>query len=188
VFDGEQPPKPAPVPVTRRRREPEPEPRGAGFGVEVATAGFASGTLQGGLLLGAHTPGGAIYGVRIDYRDETQKISGASQSTTSYGLGLAGRFPVAGSPEGFDLALAADISYIKVQMGSGSAGPSSAGATGFLIAFGPQLRYWFHPNAAVGYVAQLNYVNASDDAGGLGEKAEHSLTTFAGAFTLTAGF
>ena len=187
VFDGEQPPKPAPVPATHRR-QPEPEPPTTGFGVEFATAGFASGALQGGLLMGAHSPGGAIYGVRLDYRDQTQTIGGTTHSTTSYSFGLAGRFPVVGSPTGFDLALAADAAYVKAQMASDSPGASSPGASGFLIGFGPQLRYWFHPNAAIGYVVQATYASVSaDDTGGL-EKVEQSITTFAGAFTLTGGF
>jgi len=191
AHDQEEPPahRPAPAPEPRRRREPEPEPRGAGFGLEVATAGLASGTLQGGLLLGAHTPGGSLYGVRIDYRDETQKLAGTSQSTTAFSFGLAGRFPVAGSPDGFDLALGIDAAYVKASVTDGGAGQAPSGGSGFLIGFGPQLRYWLHPNVAVGYLAQLTYLSAtSDDMGGLRDKVEHSITAFTGSFTLSAGF
>src|SRR5205814_8114692 len=144
--------------------------------------GFASGALQGGLLLGGHTPGGVVYGVRIDYSDNTQKIAGSSHSTTAFSIGLAGRFPVAGRPDGFDLALAADAAFVKAQVGSGPGEPGT-GASGIRVGFGPQLRYWFHPNVAVGYLVQLNYLNASSDTSPSGEKLEQSTTSIAGAFT-----
>jgi hypothetical protein len=190
VFDGEQPPspvRPGPVPTHRRTPAVEQKDVGTGFGVEVGTAGFASGNLQGGLLLGGHTPGGSIFGVRLNYRDETTKVSGSSSSTTAFAIGLAGRFPVAGSSQGFDLALAADAAFVHVESPAGPADSGSKGS-GFQLAFGPQLRYWFHPNVAAGYMVQFGYTSVSSDASSDRVKVEQSVTALVGSFTLTAGF
>src|SRR5688572_30193011 len=81
----------------------------AGFGLEVATTGFVSGALSGGLLLGVHISNGSLLGVRLDYLDETAKVGGMSRSKDRLALGLAARFPVVGSKSGLDLAVALDL-------------------------------------------------------------------------------
>jgi hypothetical protein len=188
VFDGEQPPSPArPAPVPTHRRAPAAEQRdGTGFSMEVATAGFASGNLQGGLLLGAHTPGGLIIGARLNYRDETIKVSGSSSSNTAFAIGLAGRFPVAGGPDGLDLALAGDIAFVHAESPANVSDSGSKGS-GFQLAFGPQLRYWFDRNVAAGYMVQFSYTSVSSDASNQ-SNVEQSVTALAGSFTLTASF
>jgi hypothetical protein len=193
VFDGEQPPAPVrPAPVPARSRPPADEPKvdaTTGFGIEFTTAGFASGNVQGGVLLGAHTPAGSIFGVRFNYRDETTKVSSSSSSTTAFAIGVAGRFPVAGSQTGLDLAMAADAAFLKAETPDAVSGASTtAKASGFQFAFGPQLRYWLHPNVAVGYMAQFSYVKLSSDDSNASAKVEQSVTAVVGTFTLTAGF
>jgi hypothetical protein len=192
VYDGEQPPSPVrPALVPARRRPPVEEPKEVattGFGLEFTTAGFASGNVQGGVLLGAHTPAGAIFGMRFNYRDETTRVSSSSSSATAFALGVAGRFPVAGSQEGLDLAMAVDAAFLKVETPDAVSGASGSKGSGFQFAFGPQLRYWLHPNVAVGYMGQLSYAKISSDNSDSSSKVEQSVTAIVGTFTLTAGF
>jgi hypothetical protein len=193
VFDGEQPPEKvrhAPRTIARAQAPVmlEAPASGVGFGLEAATSGFASGNLQGGLLMGAHLPSGTLLGVRLDYADHTQKVGGESQSTSAIALGLGARFPVAGSKAGLDLAVAVDLAYVKAQTAATDNDPAS-GATGFQVGLGPQLRYWINPTVAVGYVVQIQHGSAtSDQKDSLGQQLEVSDTRIGGAFTVTAGF
>jgi len=189
---AELPPKPAP-----RKRPPvvveEAPPASAGFGLEVGTSGFASGELQGGLMLGVHISNGTMLGARLDYLDRTRKVGSESRSTSALGLGLAARFPVAGSKAGLDLALALDLMYVKAHADAGT-GPDvqvASDATGFRVGIGPQLRYWIRPSVAVGYLVQISHTSTSSEQDGTsssGDALEDSLTNIVGTFTVTAGF
>jgi hypothetical protein len=192
-WDREEPPPPqrqSTLSTTPRRRvpgAPEPESR-PGFAVEVATSGFASGTLQGGLLLGLQFPSATLIGVRFDYADSTRKLGDESVSTSAFALGLAVRFAIAGSREGLDLAFAGEADFVKSQVG-GEDPVTKADAEGFRLAFGPQLRYWVHPNLALGYLAQatLTKIKANARSSAINEM-EQTDVGIGGAFTLTAAF
>jgi hypothetical protein len=196
--DTEEPPPPSHrsgLPTTGQWHAPvvEEQPAsGSGFAVEVDTNAFASGTLNGGLVIGAHGADGSVLGFRFAYTDQTQKIGTRSQSTTAYAMGLAGRLTVAGSRNGLDLALGLDASILKAQVGatdaiSGASAPSDA--SGFHVGVGPMLRYWIRPNIALGYLVEASYTSLSGDStGSSGEKEEQTRTAIDGTFTLTANF
>jgi hypothetical protein len=199
VSDGEQPPAPRtpPPPAPRHREVSVEEPAASpGFGLEAATAGFASGKLDGGIILGVHFPGGSLFGLRLGYKDETRKIGSESMSQTAMTVGVAGRFALMAARAGFDLALGLDGAYIKAQITSSSSGSASAEASGFHLAIGPQLRYWITPNLAVGYLVQASFTQltseSSSSSSELGfssrSSIEDSTMSIDGTFTLTAGF
>jgi hypothetical protein len=190
VFDGEQPkaPKPAPAPRHRPPVVDEPPASTMGVGLEVATSGFASGDLQGGLLFGIHSAAGTLVGVRMNYLDQTSKLGSESVSTTALAIGLAARLPVAGSRDGFDLTLGADVSYVNAKKGA-LGGEAATGGSGFQLGFGPQIRYWIHHNVALGYLVQATYSSVtSDQKDSSGQSLEQTEAKIGGAFTITAGF
>jgi hypothetical protein len=167
----------------------EEEPAGGpGLGLEVATSGFASGNLQNGLILGMHFPSGTLFGVRIDYADTTTTLGRESQSTTTFAVGLAGRFAVAGSKKGFDLAIGLDAAFVKATVAmAGSMTEAKGSGSGFRVGVGPHLRYWIHPNVALGYIVQ-GFISKVSSDNEVEDKLERSDSGFDGAFTVTAGF
>jgi len=194
LAEEEEEPPPPPRPVARRKPPvvvQEAPAAGAGFGIELATSGFASGTLQGGLMMGLHLNNGTLLGARLNYVDETQTAGSRSVSSSTVALGLAARFPVIGSKAGLDLAVALDLAYLKSHADAG-VDPDvqvPAGASGFQVGIGPQLRYWIHPNVAVGYLVQASHTSITlDQKSADGETLAGSKTAFAGNFTVTAGF
>jgi hypothetical protein len=180
-----KPPKKPPVVVE------EVPAASTGVGMEVATSGFASGALDGGLLFGVHISNGSLLGVRFAYSDKTLTVGSMSRSTNSLTVGLAARFPVVGSKRGLDMAVALDLDYLKDETDAG-ADPDmqpAVGATGFRIGIGPQLRYWINPSVAVGYMVQAEHKSqTADQKGPDGEAIEGSETALVGKFTVTAGF
>jgi hypothetical protein len=198
VSDGEQPPAPrtAPPPPPRHREVTIEEPAASpGFGLEATTAGFASGKLDGGIILGVHFPGGSLFGLRLGYQDQTRKIGSESVSQTAMVIGVSGRFAVMPARAGFDLALGVDGAYIKGQVTDSSLDSPSAEASGFHLGIGPQLRYWLTPNLAVGYLVQASFTQLTSErssSSGLGSSPrgsiEDSTMGIDGTFTLTAGF
>jgi hypothetical protein len=155
------------------------------FGLEVATSGLASGPLQGGLLLGVASGRSSLLGVRFDYADTKTTLADASMSTTSWALGLSGRFAVAGRA-GFDLALAGDALFVQSETSSNGSDTTAVSGSGFKLGFGPQLRYWIHPCFALGYLVQAIYTSVSlDNPDSSSESVEKAVTGFAGTFTLT---
>jgi hypothetical protein len=193
VFDREQPPSSRPTTLRRTVTTEVPPPASVGFGLELATSGLGSGNLQGGLLLGVHLSGGSIVGVRLDFANASTTVGSTTRSQTDLAVGLAARLTLAGSHDGFDLALGIDASFVKAQL-SGPMEDPLADASGYRLGVGPQLRYWIHHNLALGYLAQLSYLSVTSDktVGGspyeeLGKIQQQKLA-FLGAFTLTAGF
>lgn len=188
----EEPPPPSPRPVARRKPPVVVQAVPAatsGFGIELATSGFASGTLQGGLLMGVHMSNGSLLGLRLNYSDETQKTGTRSISTNAFAMGLAARFPVVGSKAGLDITVALDLAYVKSKTDAADPSSQATGGSGFQVGIGPQLRYWIHPNVAVGYLAQASHTSITlDQKGPDGESLEGSKTVIGGSFTVTAGF
>ena len=168
--------------------EPEPPATTMGVGLEVATSGFASGNVQGGLVFGLHSAAGTLIGVRMNYLDQTSKVGSESISNSAMAIGLAARLPVAGSRDGFDVALGADLAYVKSEKAA-VGGESGLSASGFQIGFGPQIRYWIHHNVALGYLVQATYTSlTSEQKDSSGQSLEQSEAKIGGAFTITAGF
>jgi hypothetical protein len=200
ISPGPEPPaprQPPPSPVPSAPPAPADTPAGLGIGLEAATAGFASGNLQGGLLVGMHLPGGSLFGFRIDYRSETRKVGSQSVSHTQYGLGVAGRFAVAGSKAGVDLALALDAAYLKAQIPGPSADGDPIDGFGFHIAAGPQIRYWITPHVAVGYLVEAYFSRVAADTPAMSplvfgapppEHVQETASGIGGIFTLAAAF
>jgi hypothetical protein len=194
--DTEEPPPPshhAGLPTAGQWRAPAGEEpvNAAGFALEIDTSGFASGKLDGGLVIGAHGADGSLLGFRFDYTDTTQKEGSTSRSNTAYALGLTGRLSVFGNRNGLDLALGLDAALIKAEIGSADAVSGASGSStnlsGFQLGFGPMIRYWIRPNLALGYLVQARYESLSSDTADVsGSKPEQNATAIVGTFTLTA--
>jgi hypothetical protein len=188
-HDTEDPPPPSHTVTTTPVQASES--LGSGFAVELGTSSFASGSLSGGVMVGAHTADGSILGIRLDYVDTTTKINSDSTSRTAFSLGLAGRLSVAGGRNGLDLALAIDAGFDKAQLGEAptiSGGTKPLDASGVHVGLGPQIRYWVRPSIALGYLVEWTYASLTADSTDRTDKLEQTSSGISGTFTITGAF
>jgi hypothetical protein len=150
----------------------------SGFALELSTAGFASGTLAGGLFLGGRTAGGTIMGGFVDYvlTSATANAPGGDSSTTSrqsLRIGAGVRQPFVRSADGrVDLFGAMDFSFEHRSAElPGATTDQSSSASGFSLALGPGLRLWVHDQIAIGYTARLRMTYLSGSAAALTNNA-----------------
>src|SRR6185436_10034952 len=104
--------------------------------IELATTGLASGTLQGGLFLGARLSSSLILGGFLDYGSSTSTTSlpgtpALEQSSSIFRLGAGARYPLLRTDDGrVDLFAAGELGVIRrtqeVSTGGGSANNYSA--------------------------------------------------------------
>jgi hypothetical protein len=195
LSGGQQPAPPPPAPP--RPAAPAEAPPDRGVVLEAATRGFASGDLQGGLLLGVHFSDGSVVGLRVDYRYQSRDVGSQSNSRSDLGVGLAGRIAVAGSRAGLDLALALDAAYLATQISGADQDGPLVDASGFSFGVGPQFRYWITRNLAVGYLVQAYFSRVAsvpvarppvDFGAPTTQQIKQSDSGVNGAFTLTASF
>ena len=144
--------------------------------VELSTSGFASGSLVGGLFVGGRTATGLILGGLLDYNllSVTASGTGGGADVTRSGqtlrIGAGARYSFVRSADRLvDLYGAADLSFehvaAEVAPTVGSNPTESVSASGFSLAVGPGLRFWVHPQIALGYAARLRLTYLSGVAG-----------------------
>jgi hypothetical protein len=180
------PAAPAAATSHRRRQSDRDSGRDQGeketaFALELATSGFASGTLQGGLFAGARLPSGMIVGASIDYLSSSFTVSGGTatnnprQSTSAFRLSAGLRYPLIRTGDGrVDLFAAADAGIVQAsnEVPIGSAGDvSNATAFGFSAAAGPGLRLWIHEHVAIAYTGRARLTHLSGAAGAFAQAA-----------------
>jgi outer membrane protein with beta-barrel domain len=149
----------------------------SGIAIELSTAGFASGSLGGGLFLGGRMASGVIIGGFLDYgltSLESTPPSGAAVTTSEQllRLGAGVRHTFAQSADRrVDVYGAADVGFeyrsAEVPSTSGTTPTENMSASGFSLALGPGLRLWVHEQVAIGYVARLRMTYLSGAAGRL---------------------
>jgi hypothetical protein len=145
--------------------------------LELSTAGFASGSLVGGLFVGGRTAGGMIVGGFFDYglQSNTASVAGTNVTTSTQlfrlGAGFRPTF-IRSADRLVELYGAADASFeyrsADLPATGGSSPTASVSAAGFSLALGPGLRLWVHEQIALGYVARFRLTYLSGDAGALG--------------------
>jgi hypothetical protein len=170
--------------------------------LELSTAGFVSGTLDGGIFVGGRTASGLIIGGALDYTSAsvTQMPAGAPSATTStralrFGAGVRYAF-LRTADRRVDLYAAGDIDVVfsNAEIPSGPTAPDLS-ATGFSLAAGPGLRFWIHEHLALGYLARFQLTHLSGPQGGLVNPPTNDVTPvssntlgFAGTFQLLGMF
>ena len=167
--------RPATAKVVRAKQatdERRVEPSAAGgeattsLAIELATSGFASGALNGGLLIGARLANGIVLGGEFDYTLSSLTLSSGGTSTTAstqqlrIGAGLRHLW-IQTQDKKVDFYGAADAAFLHAGVESGM----SVSANGFSLAFGPGLRLWVHDAIAIGYAAQLRLTYLSGASG-----------------------
>jgi hypothetical protein len=163
-----------------RRADPAADGEGdarPSLAIELGTSGFGSGTLQGGLFLGARLASGLIVGGSLDYASSSSSVSATGigsleQSTSTLRVGVGARYAVLHSEDArAELFLAAGLGVVRVS----NEVPTSPGsaqnytATGPSVAAGPGLRFWIHERIALGYVAQFRVTHLSGQVGAFPE-------------------
>jgi hypothetical protein len=145
------------------------------FAIELSTSGFAAGSLQSGLFVGARMPSGLIAGGFVDYglTSISETDTNGTEFTTSMqsvriGAGL--RHSIAHSADRMvDLYGAVDVSIdyrsAEYPTPGGSSSNLSLSATGFSLALGPGLRLWVYDQIAIGYVARFRLTHMSGSEG-----------------------
>jgi hypothetical protein len=165
--------------------------------IELGTSGFASGTLEGGLFIGARTSSGLIIGAMLDYLSSSVTVTPPSsgditQSSSTLRFGAGARYPfLHSSDRRVELIGAVDAAVVYVA--ANTTGVSDANASGVTLAAGPGLRFWVHEHIAIGYVARLRLTHLSGDAGTLaGAEADGTASgtdiAFAGTFQILGVF
>jgi hypothetical protein len=155
-----------PSPGAPPQEEP-PELARPGFVVELSTAGFASGSLQGGLFLGARTSPDLIIGGFVDLASSSTRIGdgqgAVTTSSTSFALGAGTRYTLMRAADGHvDLFGSGDVGVVRTS--SGTADGASTSLFGLTLAAGLGLRVWVYDNIAVGYLARLRFTRSSGSA------------------------
>jgi hypothetical protein len=189
-----------PLPPRRRRRPAQAsrddEAAGAqgetALAIELGTSGFASGTLQGGLFLGARMSPDFILGGSLDFASTSvsvsQPMASATISSTSFRLAPGVRYTFVRASDGrVDLYGAGEAGVVYMSgdaVASGSTQSVSGSAFGFTLAAGPGLRIWIFDHLAIGYaaLARLSHLSgqaaAFPDASQIDPSASASSTSF----------
>ena len=154
------------------------------FVIELGTAGFVSGPLDGGLFLGGRLRNELVLGGSIDYSWSSQEFAAVNagsttSSTSTFLLGAGVRYPLVRTADRrVELTGLADASFaytsgqaqqtnvpVGITLTSTTANVS---ANGFSLAIGPGLRFWVTEHLALGYAARLRLTYFSGDSGALG--------------------
>jgi hypothetical protein len=178
------PPAPPPRPVRPRVVNPDegqmpPAESRTGFVIELATAGFASGALNGGLFLGARLSpdvGGLIVGGSLDFASSSTSSAGLSGASGSSSSGMSAATTTTATTSSSSLSLGGGVRYTFVSANDGRLDLFGAGdvgivyssvdsASGFTVAAGPGLRLWVTDHVAVGYLARFRLTKLSGSNG-----------------------
>jgi hypothetical protein len=167
-----EPPQPGAPPAHERsakKRQPPAAPPPAyeragdgGFAIELSAGGVASGSFQGGILLGLGMRG-FVFGLFIDaWQSTTIPASDPANDPDSVArstrIGIAARVPMARTSDGrVSVFAAGDLAitsrYVLVNA------TSSPHAEGVTWSVGPGLRFWLNDHLSLAYLTRLRWTH-----------------------------
>jgi hypothetical protein len=168
-----EPPQSGAPPARERAKKRQPQPPGApppayeragdgGFAIELSAGGVASGSFQGGILLGLGMRG-FVFGLFMDAWQSTTipaaDPSGFDSVGRSTRVGIAARVPMVRTSDGRvsvfaagDLAIASR--YVLVNNAGATSSPHAEGVT---WSVGPGLRFWLNDHLSLAYLTRLRW-------------------------------
>lgn len=168
-----EPPHPGAPPARERlkRRQPPAAPSVApapayeragdgGFAIELSAGGVASGSFQGGILLGLGMRG-YVFGLFMDAWQSTTVLSSDPANVSdsvgrSTRVGIAARVPMARTSDGrVSVFAAGDLAVTSLYTLVGET--PSPHAEGITWSLGPGLRFWLNDHLSLAYLTRLRW-------------------------------